>query len=94
MVRRRIGVAEIRFRIRFWRCSTIGMAANRPSCMRAMARMLGTKYEIAVIDSRWTDAGARERIGGRPLAAWLKVPIRLATIPVIVADVWAFDGSV
>ena len=37
------GVAASRLRISFSRCATSGMAAKMPSCMSAMARMLGTK---------------------------------------------------
>jgi hypothetical protein len=41
-VQRGSGVAPIRFRMSFSRCWTSGIAANTPSCMIAMARMLGT----------------------------------------------------
>ena len=37
------GVALSRFRMPFSRWATSGMAAKMPSCMSAMARMLGTK---------------------------------------------------
>ncbi len=40
---RRRGVADRRLRMSFSRCSTSGMALKMPSCMSAMARMLGTK---------------------------------------------------
>ena len=42
-VRRVSGVAERRLRTSFSRSATSGMAAKTPSCMSAMARMLGTK---------------------------------------------------
>ena len=37
------GVALRRFRISFSRCWTSGIAPNSPSCMRAIARIDGTK---------------------------------------------------
>ena len=42
-VERARGVAPRRLRICFSRCATSGIAAKTPSCMSAMARMLGTK---------------------------------------------------
>ena len=42
-VQRGSGVALRRLRICFSRCSTSGMAPKTPSCISAMARMLGTK---------------------------------------------------
>ena len=37
------GVATSRLRMSFSRCATSGIAAKMPSCISAMARMLGTK---------------------------------------------------
>ena len=42
-VARESGVAETRLRISFSRCATSGIEAKMPSCISAMARMLGTK---------------------------------------------------
>ena len=42
-VERDRGVALSRLRICFSRCATSGMEAKMPSCISAMARMLGTK---------------------------------------------------
>jgi hypothetical protein len=37
------GVAPMRLRMPFSRCWTSGIAAKTPSCISAMARMLGTR---------------------------------------------------
>ncbi len=57
-VQRGSGVAFSRLRISFSRCWTSGMAAKMPSCIRAMARMLGTKNDTLLRRPVWSDSVA------------------------------------
>ena len=60
------GVAFRRLRMSFWRSATSGIAAKMPSCMSAIPRMLGTRYETALSCWVWIVAGWAAMATGRP----------------------------
>jgi hypothetical protein len=65
-VQRGNGVALRRLRMSFSRCSTSGIAAKMPSCMSAMARMLGTKNETLLSRLVCSVSVSTVRIGVAP----------------------------
>ena len=98
-VQRGSGVALSRFRMSFSRCSTSGMAAKMPSCISAIARMLGTKNETLLSRLVCSVSASTVRIGvapeswrfaamTRPVAicwtAWA-VPERLGSVMTVTA---------
>ncbi len=75
------GVAASRLRISFWRSATSGIAAKIPVCMRAIPRMLGTRYETAFSRSVWIGLGWLVIATGRPPRLTIaRVPLTYDTI--------------
>ena len=74
--------------MRFSRCATSGIAAKMPSCMSAMARMLGTKYAAAADVLRWIGRGSTPSAGGRPSRLVDATDYLGTTCWTVLLDVW------
>src|SRR5438093_7036753 len=88
------GVALSRLRISFSRCWTSGIEANTPSCISAMARMLGTKNETPFSCCVCSASGLTVSSGDAPESCRFAAITSPVAICWIASEVFARRGSV